>query len=418
MSTRRILKPTSQQIQNTVSNCENNLESVVQYIKTNNLNTLEYEETNIIDSILQLRSVLKILNEKCNDGEIDNISSLTRSQMLSYLQTIYQYLPNFNSNYSGYYQALIQYINLLYELILSKGLTKKDKFNYEQKLEKLLAKEIIYEKKLSELNQYIELLHKLETKTNKLESLSNNFEKLTIPNFENLVSQTEESANKIESIRSNLYKFNETVESQIARNTIAQARVEKTSEDLDSLKVRFEDLIPKSVGSSLYNTFNIRKEEFDKSKKMWFWWLLGSIVSLIFSTLAITYFFHADFSSGNIFIFFLRFFLTSPLIYFIIFCNRQYGRDKKLEEEYAFKSSMSLTSDLFRRLVAEEQDTTTKDFIINTVKDIYTSPRELYHKFPNLKDEEVDFEKLGEIYFNEVVKTNVKNITLENTKPK
>lgn len=39
--------------------------------------------------------------------------------------------------------------------------------------------------------------------------------------------------------------------------------------------------------------------------------------------------------------FYLKLSISIPLIYAIAFCNLQYSLERKLEEEYAFKSSVS-----------------------------------------------------------------------------
>jgi hypothetical protein len=54
--------------------------------------------------------------------------------------------------------------------------------------------------------------------------------------------------------------------------------------------------------------------------------------------------------------FYLKLSLSLPLIYAITFCTVQYSRERKLEEEYAFKSNISVSLDPYRELVEKLVD--------------------------------------------------------------
>ena len=78
---------------------------------------------------------------------------------------------------------------------------------------------------------------------------------------------------------------------------------------------------------------------------------------------------------------YLKLSISIPLIYAIAFCNLQYARERKLEEEYAFKSSVSISLQPYRDLVhdlvdkgnpAELSKYTT--FVIESVNRVFTSP--------------------------------------------
>jgi hypothetical protein len=69
-----------------------------------------------------------------------------------------------------------------------------------------------------------------------------------------------------------------------------------------------------------------------------------------------------------------------PLIYAIAFCSVQYTRERKLEEEYAFKSNISISlvpyKDLVEKLVGDNPEEKAKftSFIIESVNKVFTSP--------------------------------------------
>ena len=79
--------------------------------------------------------------------------------------------------------------------------------------------------------------------------------------------------------------------------------------------------------------------------------------------------------------FYLKLSISIPLVYAIAFCNVQYSRERRLEEEYAFKSSISISLDPYQRLVGELVDKTKPEeiskytaFIIDSVTKVFTSP--------------------------------------------
>jgi hypothetical protein len=89
--------------------------------------------------------------------------------------------------------------------------------------------------------------------------------------------------------------------------------------------------------------------------------------------------------------FYLKLSVSIPLIYAIAFCNLQYSRERKLEEEYAFKSSVSISLDPYQRLVGTLVDKANPEelskytaFIIQSVSRVFTSPTEpIFEGTPN-----------------------------------
>jgi hypothetical protein len=79
--------------------------------------------------------------------------------------------------------------------------------------------------------------------------------------------------------------------------------------------------------------------------------------------------------------FYLKLSISIPIVYAIAFCNVQYSRERRLEEEYAFKSSISISLDPYQRLVGELVDKSKPEelskytaFIIESVNKVFTSP--------------------------------------------
>jgi hypothetical protein len=84
----------------------------------------------------------------------------------------------------------------------------------------------------------------------------------------------------------------------------------------------------------------------------------------------------------------------------------QYSKERRLEEEYAFKSNISISLNPYQELVSKLVDEKNKDelakytaFIIDSISKVYTSPTEKVFdpevKTPPLSDKA--FESLGKI---------------------
>lgn len=81
--------------------------------------------------------------------------------------------------------------------------------------------------------------------------------------------------------------------------------------------------------------------------------------------------------------FFLKLSVSIPIIGAITFCTLQFSRERRLEEEYAFKSAISISLDPYQKLVSsivdkgneKERQEFTK-FILDAIQKVFTSPTE------------------------------------------
>jgi hypothetical protein len=154
----------------------------------------------------------------------------------------------------------------------------------------------------------------------------------------------------------------------------------KTTDDLignlQNLEDQIKVTIQKATGFGLFGSFQTRQLALAKSKRYW----ALALVCLVLASLAITYFVISMHTEINV-TFYLKLSLTLPLIYAISFCTVQYGRERKLEEEYAFKANISLSlvpyKDLIEKIVNENQPGEREKytaFIIDAITKVYTSP--------------------------------------------
>ncbi|NOS94059.1 MAG: hypothetical protein HOP30_19250 [Cyclobacteriaceae bacterium] len=174
------------------------------------------------------------------------------------------------------------------------------------------------------------------------------------------------------------YKKDIDTTSGQAKTSVAENK--KQTDDLVTELKRLEDQIKdqleKATGFSLFHSFQTRQGNLRKSRNFWLWALSG-VIALSIGLTAVIAFTTTNFNVA----FYLKLSMSLPLIYAIVFCSTQYTRERKLEEEYAFKSNISISlipyQELVEKLVAkgkpEDREKFT-EFIIESISKVFTSP--------------------------------------------
>jgi hypothetical protein len=154
---------------------------------------------------------------------------------------------------------------------------------------------------------------------------------------------------------------------------------EERVRELDVLEARIGKSIERATGYSLFHSFQTRQPEIEKEKRFWSRALAGMVlVSLLASGVFIWSLRYVTVYNAA---FYLKLSISIPIIYAIAFCNVQYSRERRLEEEYAFKSNISISLDPYLKLVRELVDANKPEelakytaFIIESVNKVFTSP--------------------------------------------
>jgi DNA repair exonuclease SbcCD ATPase subunit len=166
-----------------------------------------------------------------------------------------------------------------------------------------------------------------------------------------------------------------------AKQTASDRDVEykKLVNTLDELEGRIRESIERATGYSLFQSFQKRQLDIAKAKRFW-GYALGVVVLLSLGASAV-FIYELRFVQVYNAAFYLKLSISLPLIYAIAFCNLQYSRERRLEEEYAFKSNISVSLDPYQKLVEKLVDKTKPDelakytaFVIESVNRVYTSP--------------------------------------------
>lgn len=188
-----------------------------------------------------------------------------------------------------------------------------------------------------------------------------------------LEPKIKEFYNQIDQYRNKITSTTENAQTAVNANKDATDElINKLGELEDQIKVQ----IQKATGFSLFHSFQTRQLELAKSKQFWVW----ALVSLVLASIGLSiYVIH----STTIFdvAFYIKLSMSLPLIYAITFCTVQYARERKLEEEYAFKSNISISLVPYKELVEKlvnDQQTGEREkftaFIIDAITKVYTSP--------------------------------------------
>jgi chromosome segregation ATPase len=164
-----------------------------------------------------------------------------------------------------------------------------------------------------------------------------------------LVATSKASAAEVAAIETRIKEFHAHIDEYRGKLTAAVDGAANTVEDnnsktsqlverLESLEGQIKDQIEKATGYSLFQSFQKRQESLAKSKR---WWAVA-LAGFVLLSIGLSFFVITTTKDIN-HAFYLKLSLSLPLIYAITFCTVQYGRERRLEEEYAFKANISIS---------------------------------------------------------------------------
>jgi len=204
-----------------------------------------------------------------------------------------------------------------------------------------------------------------------------------------LLATTKLSNAEVLALEARIKEFHAQVDEYRTKIARAAVEAETTVEDnrteskalvthLKELEDQIKTQIQKATGFSLFHSFQTRKDALVKSKRIWAG-ILGVLVACSIGLSIVVIYTTMEINSA----FYLKLSMGLPLIYAITFCTLQYTRERKLEEEYAFKSNISISLIPYQELVGKlvdskspgEQEKYTA-FIIESVNKVFTSPTE------------------------------------------
>ena len=176
--------------------------------------------------------------------------------------------------------------------------------------------------------------------------------------------------------KANFEELEATSEANIDRHNQSAKTL---TDELAELEGRIRTSIERATGYTLFHSFQKRQQDLQRSK---LWWIGGLLVCIGVSVCLSWFFIH---SLGGMHevnaLFFMKLSISLPLIFAITFCSVQYSKERRLEEEYAFKSNISISLEPYQKLVSglidednSEEKAKYTAFIIASINKVFTSP--------------------------------------------
>jgi len=226
---------------------------------------------------------------------------------------------------------------------------------------------------LGELNALVQSGAQLPTLVTQAQS-TNTAAQALLPKLTAQQQTLEALTKEISDLKDELTTRNEEIVTLAEQTTALQEKTE-------SLKQETLTQLGMAASEKLSNSFEQVKLELVKEKTSWFYWLVGAVVALVFAAGAIAVWQVQDIGTLYHFSFLIKIALTSPLVYFIVFVNREYSRARSLIEEYTFKAAIARSFEAYKEILqgafVEQQALVYQkklDFMLEAVGGLYSSP--------------------------------------------
>ena len=255
-----------------------------------------------------------------------------------------------------------------------------NKKELEQKLIEIDAK-------LAMLGDINSLVVSANEKKQEMESLIS-----SIKTHEETIDAIPKKRDELNSLIQEVSELNKDVENKLSV-------LEVSKDSLNGLNLKAAEIQQLSLdqlgvisNEKLSNSFDKVTDNLKTKNVVWFQWLVGTSMLLMLAIIGIVIW--QTLMDGTIFEigFLVKLSLTSPIIFFEFFINREYSRSQRLIEEYEFKASIARSLEAYKEIIenlfSDRQDgedyKKKLDFILGSIGQLYTSPMK------NIKDNELN----------------------------
>lgn len=388
------MKAKSNEIKNYLENETNfNLTELNKKILDSNF-IQEHNEYNINEAIVDFQYIKNMLIQSIDEGILDTFSFNTRINLLKNLNDIQTHIDNIiNANQNTVPTLLdnIQNLKNMVFLTLNLDLKVEKQIDYEKKRNELMKIQIRYNSILLEIERASEIYEKTKKQIQEFNNNVADSKKLVEQHnalnnemqqknreITNISSQVNTLFNQVNSQSKVINDFATTVKEQSKRLEESETKTNAIIDNNEELEQKVTDLLSSAVGGALGKTFGERKAELKKEVQSWKWWTLLSITFLFIAAGAVYFEILSGINETTTLI--SKIALLIPASAAVWFAASNYNRERKLLEEYAFKSSISLSLDSYRKVLNEELDDKERDkiagFLIASMDKIYSSPLE------------------------------------------
>lgn len=261
----------------------------------------------------------------------------------------------------------------------------------------------------------------------KIRTLVSEYQSSTTESLTSIKARLDEAttnAEKIKQIEAQAKVFKDTLDEYIKNMTTTTEEIEtKTkqySKDTQAIidknkeqTIEIAKQLRLATGRSLFFSFHKRKKDLENNQWIWLGVLgLSIFVLILFSCWMVHNLGQIDWkSTDGITKILFKFLLPLPLVYVIAFVTDRYAKERRLVEEYAFKSTISLSLKPYFDLVSGKEITETeREFLINSIENIFKTPTDKVYKTKECQNK-IDISHLSELTeLSELInKFNMKN---------
>lgn len=167
-------------------------------------------------------------------------------------------------------------------------------------------------------------------------------------------------------------KFNQLKEHADTDVGEFKKKTEKIITENEELQQKVNELLVGATSGGLFRVFRDRKDFLLRGRDFWKW-AVGATSALVAIAVITMAWFLGD--KPDI-IFFVRLAVAVPLLFLMYFSAAQYKRERQAEEEYAFKSAISLSLEPYRKLLEQmrNEKATETDFVKGLINEVFDNP--------------------------------------------
>ncbi len=195
-----------------------------------------------------------------------------------------------------------------------------------------------------------------------------------------------EMLDSIKSAKADYSELKQTCDNKISEYSTKTDEIIKQN---ISYQEQIQELLTKAVSGGLFRVFSQRQEFLSKGTRFWRWAVVVTSVLLAGGILLVAWICEAK---PDI-IFFVRLAIMIPLAFLMFFSATQYKKERQAEEEYAFKSAISLSIEPYRDLLVRmrKEDQVEADFVKKLMEDVFDNP---VMRLFNIEEEEEKIVKM------------------------
>jgi hypothetical protein len=375
----------------------------------------EHNEYTINEAIVDLENLRDILIKSIDENILDTHGFQSRVTLLDFLQKLKNHINN-TINGQNILPTLLDETQRTKEYILrTLNLDMNSNLlDYETKIVELNNLQQKYNSLLVELDRATGIYEKTKEQIQTIND-NNLISQDLIDQHTNIDAQIQEQSivitditsqiqsqfNQVDGQSATINDFSATINAQEEKFAKAEEATNILINKNKELESKVIELLSLAVGGALGKTFGERKSELNRSESFWKKATFIAIIFL-FSAAGLVYY---ELSTGidETTVVMSKIALLIPASAAIWFTASNHNRERKLLEEYAFKSSISLSLDSYRKVLNEELSDGERDkipeFLINSMEKIYSSPLENISKHPSSDNIEVSLlEKIAKLF--------------------